>query len=335
MLNSPFNSRLNSPFNSRLNSPFNSRLNSPFNSRINSPLTPYYYQINEPFMGSYYCLMAGAPDITLDTKQQLTVMEFKEQLEDVISEADQKLLYFFYLQYDCKNLVRLLKNSSSEIDPRGNLNVEQLNDLITHAQELNFNVHRYPAFMSVFAREYNYNKEKDGWFAEDAILLEYYTYAQTIKNKMMRLWYSMNLNLGNILTALIAKKYGWNVGDYIVGDNEVNEMIRTNRTADFGLGNELDYMPQLMKIVSTTDPVQKEHEIDAFKWTWLDDATFFDPFSIEAVFAYIVKLDMLERWAVLDVDEGKKTFRSIIENLRKSAQVPDEFQRKDYTKRNK
>lgn len=284
-------------------------------------------------MGSYYCLMAGAPDITLETQQSLSVMEFKEQLEDVITEADQKLLYYFFLHYDCKNLVRVLKDPNNEIDPRGNLTREQLDDLMTHARELNFNVHRYPQFMSIFAREYGYNKDKSGWFAEDAMELEYYQYAATIKNKMMRLWYDLNLNLSNILTALIAKKYGWNVGDYIMGDNEVNELIRTNRTLDFGLGNELDYMPELMKIVATEDPVAKEKAIDAFKWMWLDDATFFDPFSIEAVFTYLVKLDMLERWAILDVEEGKKTFRSIIENLRKSAQVPEEFKRKDYTKK--
>lgn len=278
-------------------------------------------------MGSYYCLMAGAPDITLDTRQGQTVMDFKEQLSDIVDKLDEPLLYCFYLRYDCKNLVRLLKDPESELDPRGNLNLEQLQDLITHAKELNFNVHRYPEFMSIFAREYNYNKDKTGWFAEDAMELEYFTYAQKVKNPMMRQWYSLNLNLSNILTALIARKNGWNVGDYIMGDNEVNEMIRTNHTADFGLGGELDYMSQLMRIVSIEDPVEKERQIDAFKWAWLDDATFFDPFSIEAVFAYLVKLDMLERWERLDVEEGQKTFRSIVENLRKSAQVPDEFKR--------
>lgn len=278
-------------------------------------------------MGSYYCLMAGAPDITLDTRQGQTVMDFKEQLSDIVDKLDEPLLYCFYLRYDCKNLVRLLKDPESELDPRGNLNLEQLQDLITHAKELNFNVHRYPEFMSIFAREYNYNKDKTGWFAEDAMELEYLTYAQKVKNPMMRQWYSLNLNLSNILTALIARKNGWNVGDYIMGDNEVNEMIRTNHTADFGLGGELDYMSQLMRIVSIEDPVEKERQIDAFKWAWLDDATFFDPFSIEAVFAYLVKLDMLERWERLDVEEGQKTFRSIVENLRKSAQVPDEFKR--------
>ena len=72
----------------------------------------------------------------------------------------------------------------------------------------------------------------------------------------------------------------------------------------------------------------KEKKIDAFKWAWLDERTFFDIFSIEAVFAYFCKLEMLERWEHLDVEEGKETFKQIIENLRGEAKVPEEFVRK-------
>ena len=53
---------------------------------------------------------------------------------------------------------------------------------------------------------------------------------------------------------------------------------------------------------------------------------FFNIFSIEAVFAYLCKLDMLARWDKLDVETGKETFRQIIENLRGEARVPEEFQ---------
>ena len=73
--------------------------------------------------------------------------------------------------------------------------------------------------------------------------------------------------------------------------------------------------------------VQKEKKIDAFKWSWLDERTFFDIFSIDAVFAYFCKLEMLERWEHLDVEEGKETFKQIIENLRGEAKVPEEFVR--------
>ena len=92
--------------------------------------------------------------------------------------------------------------------------------------------------------------------------------------------------------------------------------------------HEFDYVAELMKIVDCEDPVEKEKKIDAFKWLWLDECTFFEPFSIDAVFAYLCKLDMLARWECLDVEQGQKAFRQIIENLRGAAKVPDEFVRK-------
>ena len=279
-------------------------------------------------MSSYYCLMAGLPDIALDDgRGAQSVADFKAELAEVLTEADKKLMFYFYLRYDCQNLVTLLMNPSAEISPLGNYSREQYEDMMTSAREMNFNVHRYPSFLSIFAREYAYNKDKEGYFPEDAIMLEYYKYALRCPSRMLREWFEMNLNVTNILTALIAKKYGWNVADYIQGDNEVCEMIRNSNARDFGLGYELDYVGDLMKIVECEDPVEKEKRIDAFKWLWLEDKTFMDVFSIEAVFAYMCKLEMLERWAKLDVETGRETFRQIIENLRGEARVPEEFKR--------
>jgi hypothetical protein len=73
--------------------------------------------------------------------------------------------------------------------------------------------------------------------------------------------------------------------------------------------------------------VLKEKRIDAFKWNWLEEQTFMEQFSIEAVFAYLCKLQMLHRWDMLDVEKGKETFKQIIEDLRSEAKVPEEFVR--------
>ena len=293
-------------------------------------------------MANYYCLMAGTPDIAIDDggKGQISLADFREQCEEVLTEADKKLIFYFYLEQDCKNLVKLLKATQTnepkedvaalgvDLPVAGNYTIEQYQDLISAARTMNFNVHRYPEFMSVFARDYNYNKEKADFFAEDQMMLAFYEYAMQCPNKMIANWYKLNLDITNILTALIARKQGWNVSKYILGDTEVNEMIRTNNTKDFSLMNELDYMVELMKIVDTADPVLKEKRIDAFKWNWLDEQTFMDIFSIEAVFAYLCKLQMLNRWELLDPVKGKETFRQIIEDLRSEAKVPDEFVRK-------
>ena len=278
-------------------------------------------------MANYYCMIAGLPDIDLkDTKPGLSIEEMREQCEDQLTSQDKKLLFYFFLHFDCVNLVKLLKNPEAEIDQWGNFSLDQLRDLITSATELNFNVHRYPAFMSIFAREYAFNKDKEGYFPEDEMAYQFLDYAiKTCSNRMMRRWYKLNLDITNILTAMLARGQGWSVGDFIKGEGEVQEMIRENKTKDFNLGHELDYIPQLMKIVDEEDPVRKEKMIDAFKWIWLDERTFFEPFSMEAVFAYLCKLEMQQRWAKLDVEQGKETFQKIIDDLRSEAQVPEEF----------
>jgi len=276
-------------------------------------------------MGNYYCMMAGLPDITLDSKHDISIPDLREEIEMNFSEKDKKLIFYFFLENDCKNLVKLLKNPEAEIDPNSNLSMEQYRDLMTSAREMNFNVHRYPAFMSEFARNYNYNKDTEGWYAEDELQLAFYEYAMQCPNQMISEWYKLNLDINNILTAMIARKNGWNVSDFIKGDNEVTEMIRTNNTKDFDLGAEFDYVKELMQIVDCEDPVEKEKKIDAFKWLWLEEQTFFNIFSVEAVFAYLCKLNMLNRWDKLDVEKGQATFRQIIEDLRGEAKVPEEF----------
>lgn len=281
-------------------------------------------------MGNYYCLMAGLPDIALeDTAGSVSMEEMREALDEVLSDKDKKIISYFFLQKDCLNIVELLKNPQAELTEMGNMTAEQYADLYTSATEMNFNVHRYPAFLSEYVRAYAYNKDKAGYFPKDDMLYQFYDYAiKTCPSEMVRQWYQLNLDITNILTAMLARKNGWSVADYIHGDNEVTEMILTNNTRDFNLMLEYDYVADLMKIVDCQDPVEKEKKIDAFKWLWLDEQTFFESFSVDAVFAYLCKLDMLARWERLDVEKGQQAFRQIIDDLRSVAKVPEEFTRK-------
>lgn len=270
--------------------------------------------------------MAGAPDLKLtDETPAVSMREMSELCDEALTELDKKLMFYFYLYWDCRNIVRLLKNPDAEIELKGNYSKEQYTDLITSARELTFNVHRYPKFLSEFARAYNYNKDKTGYYPEDDIMFLYYQYGMKCPNKMVREWFQLNLNINNILTAMIARQNGWNVSDYVLGNDEVAEMLRNNSTRDFDLTNELDYVTDLMPIVEETDPVQKERRFDVFRWKWLDEYTFFEPFSFESVFAYMCKLQMLERWSQLDTEQGKAKFEQIITDLRGEAKVPDEF----------
>lgn len=281
-------------------------------------------------MANYYSLITGLPDLMLDeSKPSYSVSDFKEICNEQLSETDKRIAYYFFLRYDCLNIVKLLKNPDATIDANGNLTLEQCKELIAEADEMNATVPcDAPRFLMDFILEYPKKVELGNYFAEDAVLLEYYRYAMKCTEPEVASWFELNFNIINILTAYIARNYGWKIEAYVLNDNEVSDTILKNQQAkDFNLSPIIDYVDDIIKIAECEDPVMKEKQIDAFKWVWLDETIFFEPFSIVAVFAYLCKLDMSERWQKLDVEKGRETFTQIVDNLRNEARVPDEFKK--------
>ncbi len=280
-------------------------------------------------MSNYYCLMTGVPSIAMDQPTSLSYAEFREQCEEDLTDADKKLLSYSFLRQDCLNIIKLLQHFDDEIELLGNYSEEQLKELIKEAQNSEFKIEGFPEFLPEFIRHsYLPNVGNSNYFPDDAIMQAYYEYSMNCSNEMIAKWFKLNFNLNNILTALIARQNGWNVADFVRGENDITDMIKSNKSKDFDLTREYEFVGDIMKILDTDDPVEKEKKIDAFKWLWLDEQIFFTPFSIEAVFAYLCKLEMQLRWEMLDPEKGKETFVKIIEELRGEAKVPEEFVRK-------
>ena len=281
-------------------------------------------------MANYYNLITGLPDLLIDDgRPTYSVSQFKEMCEENLTDKDRKILYYFFLRMDCLNIVTLLKDPTAHVALCGNLSEEECRQLIEESDEINTEVPcGAPRFLMDFILTYPERKEAEYFFAEDAVLLEYYRYAMHCSNKDVAAWFELNFNIINILTACLARNYGWDVKHYVLNDNEVSDTILKNvQVKDFNLSPIIDYVDDILKIAAVEDPVQKEKNIDAFKWAWLENNTFFEQFSLFAVFAYLCKLEMKERWSNLDVETGKATFTQIVDNLRDEVRVPDEFRK--------
>ncbi len=278
-------------------------------------------------MANYYCLMASLPTVKItDAQPHHTLQQLKEELPEILEPQDAKLIERYFLRFDCDNLAALLNNADAEMDARGNFDRETMTRLIEEARATEGAVSGLPAFMADFVRDFDAQANNNKWFARDAVLLAYYDYARQCPNTMMAEWYELNLNILNILTAFIARRQEWPLADFVQGNNPVAEAIlKQPNLPDFGLATELDYVRDLMQTAQTSDPVEKERQIDALRWNWLEERTFFEPFDITALFAYIVRSEILERWALLDPEQGRERFTQIIENLRGEARVPEEF----------
>ena len=278
-------------------------------------------------MSKYYYLVAGLPDLTLeDSKLSYTVADFKTEIYTGLSASDQKLIDLFYLKFDNANVLKLLKDKEAAIDTRGNFSAEELAEYISVLKEGGeISTKEFPAYLATFISDYFNTPAENAVLLEDHLAALYYDYAMKCGNKFVASWFEFNLTINNILVGLTARKYKWDVARNIVGDTEICEALRTSGARDFGLSGEVDFLDKLVKISEITELVEREKKLDALRWNWMEEAIFFNYFTIERIFAFLLKLEMIERWISLDKERGNQLFRSIIESLKNEVQIPAEF----------
>ena len=275
----------------------------------------------------YYYLVAGLPELTLeDSKLSYTVADFKAELYPDLSDEDRRLIDLFYLKFDNANVLKLLKDKDAAIDPRGNYSAEELAEFISSLKEGDEIADAvFPSYLSTFISEYFNVTAEDDFLHEDRLAALYYEYAMKCKNKFVSSWFAYNLTMNNILVALTARKFKMDIAPLIVGDTEVCEALRTSGARDFGLTGEVDFLDQLVKISETEELVEREKKIDQLRWNWMEEATFFNYFTVERLFVFLLQLEMIERWISLDKEKGNQLFRSIIATLKDEVQIPAEF----------
>lgn len=279
-------------------------------------------------MGQYYYLISGLPELQLDDqKLKLTLAEFKAELKEHLSKSDWEVLSYFFMQFDNENLLKVLKNPEAEINHLGNLDEEELRDILMLYKETDAPVYPgNPRYFNAFVPAYLAEEEAiPGMTWGDQLTSLYYDHAIAAKNSFVAEWFQLNLNISNVLTAYTCMKYGYDREASVVGSNEIAEAIRNNNARDFGIAAEFPEVEEVIRIAEETDIYEKERKIDVLKWKWLEEKGFFHYFDVEHLFIYLVRLQMLSRWVKLEKETGLKVFREMINLLQHSFEFPNEF----------
>ena len=269
---------------------------------------------------NYYCLIAGLPEIEIeDNKLTFSIAGFKEEVRPVLSSTDTQLFDLFYMKFDNQNLLLYLKDKEAKFDERGNISKEELEECFyLMNEEYEVKNKYFLSYFKTFVSEYQEAQQgvTDAAKWENRLTELYYQWAMKCGNKLISEWFEFNLNLNNLLAAYTSRKHQLNIE--VVGDNEVAESIRTSNQRDFGLTGTFEDLDVFQRLSDEPDLFEREKKIDLLKWQWLDEQTFFKYFTIERIFAYLIKLEIIERWLTLDPVEGEKLFRSLIDSLKDS-----------------
>lgn len=285
-------------------------------------------------MANYYYLIAGLADIQLDAeKLPYSVGAFREEVVPQLTKADRKIIGLALADYDNQCLLALLKKQKEGAEltlddsvQTGFCSVAQLAGVIESARNGEPDGNEAPGYMYRFAREYL----NDGWqdyaaFAVDRLSQLFYEHALKSSNEFVHEWFRFNLDLNNIQVAMTARKHGVQARNLIIGDGEVADALRSSGAKDWGLSQTIDYLDRLMRIQEIDDLSAREREVDMLKWNWFEENTFFHFFTVEKLFAFVVRLDIVDRWLKLDKDKGQELFRSLIGSLKSGVEVPGEF----------
>lgn len=262
-------------------------------------------------MANYYYLIAGLPDISFDdVKVALTVEQFRTEVFDALSGADRKVMDMLLLEDECRKLI----------------GSERMEELIALAKAQEPCPQDVPQFMYQFVQEWlDESWREKAAFAEDRLWSLFYEYAMNSSNGFVHRWYEFNMDMNNIQSAITARKYNLDMQKVIVGQNDTAHALRTSGARDWGLSQELDYFDDVVRLLEEEDLAHRERRADQLRWNWLEENSFFNYFTVEKLFSYMVRLGIVERWTSLDREEGQKLFRKLIGELKDQTEVPAEF----------
>ena len=275
-------------------------------------------------MASYHCLVAGLPDIAFDgSKVAYSIDNFKEDIYPLLAAEDAKCIDLFFLAWDNENIIKLLKEGSeAPIERTGCYAADELLAIIEAAKNGDVRDKNVPAYIYDFLEYYFATEQADGIMWSDILSARYYAYATASKNKFLASWFTFNLDINNLLVAIMARKYKMPVADVVVGDGEIAEALRTSGARDFGLTGTFEYLETVQRLSENDKLQEREHQIDELRWAWLDENSVFSYFTVERLFVFLQKLDIVARWAALDAEKGMQRYTELINDIKGSVELP-------------
>lgn len=275
-------------------------------------------------MSNYHYLVAGLPDIAFDGgKVVYTIDNFKEDVYPALSATDAKYIDLFFLAWDNENMIKLLREGNeTPLERTGCYSREELLEIIESAKNGDSRNAQVPAYLYDFLDFYFENEQVENAMWPDVLSARYYNYATAVPNKFLAGWFAFNQNVNNLLVAMLARKYKLGVADVVVGDGEIAEAIRNSAARDFGLSGTLDYIEKVQRLSENDQLQEREHQLDEMRWAWLEENSVFNYFTVERLFVFLQKLDIIARWAKLDSEKGMQRYTELIDELKGGLELP-------------
>ena len=146
-------------------------------------------------------------------------------------------------------------------------------------------------------------------FKEECLCKEFYEAALKDGCRFIREYFAFDLDFRNTKARFVNRAFG---------RPEETDNI------DLGTGSPEDEA-RIGEILSGTDLLVRERDLDTFRWKKVSEITTFDYFSLDAILGIVTKMLLIDRWRILDAETGREMFDRLTDEVRGT------FGKLDYT----
>ena len=264
---------------------------------------------------NYYSLVAGLREYALDADTKgFDAKGIVEEILGEVSASDASEVRLLYGYYDCENILALRAGRSAH-NPLGNFTREELEQELKAPRLLPQGIAR--VVMAYADPEGEEAEEIDtARRFETALFAAYYDACRRARSRFLRAWSEFDRTLRNVTAALAARAASRPVEEVVVGGGDVAEQLQRSSAADFGLRGELPFVDTVIAAMNDeANLLEKERKIDLVRWEEATDLATFDYFNINAILSYLVRINIVARWARLDAARGREMFGRMLAEL--------------------
>ncbi|MFA8450330.1 MAG: DUF2764 family protein [Bacteroidales bacterium] len=267
---------------------------------------------------NYYYLVSGLQDLKLnETRLKISSKNFRTEIKERLSSEDSYYFDFLELAKDNRNFLNFIFKKDLNENQTGVYSSELIPELIQDKTRL-------PLYLVDFL---NYHEEHQSTLtyieAEKKLTELYFNAGTKLDNEFISWYFHLEGNIRNILIWNQYKNENKN-NDQIVHFNSLSTSLLSKTFKETDLNHLLDWYNSFVPIINNENILQRERNIDELKWSLIDQRNIFQYFSIDVLLAYYLKLKIAERWLLLDPEQGKKLFQSIIDKSKELIELPND-----------
>lgn len=263
---------------------------------------------------NYYYLISSLPDIS--PQMDASNLDFDDLFDMIrrnLTKEDKKLLRYLIYPNDIHNLLLVLSQEYQEwpTAPFKKPSIFNLEEI----KGYKLSRKNFPDFMNDFLAE---NEDRLASMSptemEDGMVDRFYIEIFGLGSNFLADYFTFNKELKSLIAAFHFNTYDFLSQPNIHDADRLILQVGPDRSPSALVTKDYPYLNALIKVLSENQPEKIERFIDTVLWNFLDERTE-GLFSTEDVFTYTIKLQIIQRWVIIDQTNSNEYFEKLLRNI--------------------